>query len=119
MNNFCVLIPSYNEAKTIGAIVKDVMSRGLSAYVIDDGSTDETSENARKEGAVVIRLDINMGKGGALREGFRYIANKGFDGVIIIDGDGQHEVASIPDFIKKIPLTLRAGNLYILGQMGD
>ena len=101
MNNVCVLIPSYNEARTIGGIVRAVKTLGLTAYVIDDGSADDTSAIARKEGAVVLRHEMNKGKGEALREGFKYMLKKNYEAVIVIDGDGQHEVASISDFIKK------------------
>ncbi|MFA6320702.1 MAG: glycosyltransferase family 2 protein [Candidatus Omnitrophota bacterium] len=100
MNKICVLIPSYNESKTIGDIVHKVKALGLTACVIDDGSTDNTGSIAASEGAVVIANKANMGKGAALRSGFAYILNNDYDAVIIIDGDGQHEVSSIPDFIK-------------------
>ncbi|MDD5428582.1 MAG: glycosyltransferase family 2 protein [Candidatus Omnitrophica bacterium] len=101
MNKTCVLIPSYNEARTIGGIVKDVIGLGLAAYVIDDGSSDDTAAIARKAGAVVVRHETNKGKGASLREGFKHVLNGKFEAAIIIDGDAQHEVISIPDFIKK------------------
>jgi len=100
MNNVCVLIPSYNEAKTIGGIVRDIKALGLPAYVVDDGSSDGTAAIARDAGAIVMKHEKNMGKGAALREGFRHALKKGYDAVMVIDGDGQHEVRSIPGFIK-------------------
>jgi len=102
MNNVCVLIPSYNEARSIGAIVREVKAQGLTAYVVDDGSTDDTAAIALAEGAIVLKNEKNMGKGAALRKGFSSILKDGFDAVIIIDGDGQHEVSSLPDFIKRM-----------------
>ncbi len=100
MTNICVLIPSYNEAKTIGRIIKDVRAMGLAVYVVDDGSSDDTAAIARAEGAIVVKHEKNMGKGASLREGFRHILKKNYEAVVVIDADGQHEACSIPDFIK-------------------
>ena len=69
----CVLIPAYNEAKTIGGVLNKVKGYGFEAIVIDDGSTDGTSRIASDMGAVVIRHDTNKGKGASLREGIRYM----------------------------------------------
>ena len=107
MNNhhhhrLCVLIPSYNEAKTIGNIVKEVKAQGLSVYVVDDGSSDNTSTIAEDAGAVVIKNEKNMGKGASLREGFKYILKGRCDAVIVMDGDNQHEAGSIPDFVRQM-----------------
>lgn len=102
MNNVRVLIPSYNEAKTIGGIIGDVTARGFRVYVVDDGSSDGTAAIAGGAGAVVIRNSRNMGKGAALREGFRRILRDGCDAVVIMDGDGQHEASSIADFVKEM-----------------
>ena len=100
MNNICVLIPSYNEARTIGNIVKEVKAQGLSVYVVDDGSSDGTAAIASGAGAVVIKHEKNMGKGTSLREGFKHILKDKFEAVIIMDGDNQHEAGSIPDFVR-------------------
>lgn len=102
MNNFCVLIPSYNEAKTIGAIVKDVKAQGLTVYVVDDGSSDNTASIAKAAGAIVVKHKKNMGKGASLREGFKHILKGRFDGVVVMDGDSQHETSSIPDFFRQM-----------------
>ncbi len=102
MNNVCVLIPSYNEAKTIGGIINEIKSRGLRVYVVDDGSSDDTAAISERAGASVIRNAKNMGKGAALREGFKRVLRERCDAVMIMDGDGQHEARSIPDFIKEM-----------------
>ena len=101
MNNshICALIPSYNEAKTIGGIVKEVRAQGLSVYVVDDGSSDDTAAVASEAGAIVIKNERNMGKGASLREGFKLILKDGCDAVVVMDGDNQHEAGSIPDFV--------------------
>jgi glycosyltransferase involved in cell wall biosynthesis len=102
MNSVCVLIPAYNEAKTVGAVIAEVLSQGLRVYVVDDGSLDDTAVVAQNAGAVVIRNSQNMGKGASLREGFRRALSDKFDAVIIMDADGQHEARSIPDFVREM-----------------
>lgn len=110
--NVCVLIPSYNEARTIGPIVSDLHAKALSVYVVDDGSTDDTAKIAHDAGAVVVKHSKNMGKGSSLREGFRHIVKKGYDAVIVMDGDGQHLVADIDNFMNKMDA---AGTDIIIG----
>jgi len=103
--NLSVLIPSYNEARTIGHIVAELIRKGFVVYVVDDGSTDDTAKLAHAEGAVVVKHRKNMGKGASLREGFRHIVKKGFDAVIIMDGDGQHLASDIGNFTDKMDAT--------------
>src|SRR3989338_49944 len=105
IKNLCALVPSYNEARTIGYIVKNLVSRRIITYAIDDGSTDNSAEIAKSEGAVVLRHKANKGKGAALREGFSHILKKDFDAVLVMDGDNQHEVDDIDAFLKKIEET--------------
>lgn len=105
IKNICVLIPSYNEARTIGHIVSELTQKGFIVYVVDDGSTDDTAGIAHARGAVVVKHKKNKGKGASLREGFRHIIKKGFDAVIVMDGDGQHLAADIGNFIEKMELT--------------
>ncbi len=104
-DNICILIPSYNEARTIGGIVKDLHARHLDVYVVDDGSTDETASKARDEGATVIVHKKNMGKGASLIEGFQYILKKNFGAIIVMDGDRQHRVEDIEVFLKEFAET--------------
>ncbi len=96
----CVVIPSYNEANTIGSLVKKICQQGLDALVIDDGSYDNTSGIAQECGAVVLRNLNNEGKGASLIKGFHYVLSKDFDAVITMDGDGQHLPEEIPYFIR-------------------
>lgn len=96
----CVLIPSYNESKTIGRIVKGLRILGLAVYVIDDGSADNTAQIAREEGAVVVTHVTNKGKGASLREGFGHILKEHFDAVLIMDADGQHDIKDVDSFVK-------------------
>jgi len=93
------LIPAYNEEKAIYKVVSDALNY-LQVLVVDDGSIDSTVENAKKAGAVVINNDRNLGKGAALRNGFQYALEKGYQAVIILDADGQHDPHEIPHFLK-------------------
>ncbi|MFH1665650.1 MAG: glycosyltransferase family 2 protein [Candidatus Omnitrophota bacterium] len=96
-DNTVVIIPSYNEARTIGDIVKSVAKRGMSVFVIDDGSSDNTGRVALDSGAKVIRNEKNRGKGAAVRVGVTYVLEKtGFEWIVIMDGDGQHHTEDIP-----------------------
>ena len=92
------LIPAYNE----GARVADVV-RGAQAFlpvlVVNDGSTDDTPAHAEHAGATVIHQVPNQGKGAALRAGFRWALDHGYDAVITLDADGQHDPAEIPLYL--------------------
>lgn len=68
--------------------------------VVDDGSTDQTATLAEQAGATVIRLGSNNGKGVALRAGLQQAIDSGFDFAITMDGDGQHLVADLPNFLN-------------------
>lgn len=100
--NVWVLIPAYNEEKTLGRLLKELLERKLSVLVIDDGSEDNTSRIAEENGAVVLRNEKNSGKGVSLKKGITYLLSlKNFDYVLIMDGDGQHAPADIDKFLKE------------------
>jgi glycosyltransferase involved in cell wall biosynthesis len=101
----CVLIPSFNEARTIGPLVSSLREIGFTVYVVDDGSADDTASIAEAGGAIVLKHRYNKGKGASLREGFGHIVKKGFDSVVAMDGDGQHDPADIEGFIEKMRST--------------
>ena len=101
----CILIPSYNEARNIGAITKELKSRSLAVYVVDDGSVDGTADIAKGQGAVVITHDRNRGKGASLIDGFDRVLKDGFDAVLVMDGDGQHATGDVDNFFKKMAET--------------
>lgn len=101
----CIIIPTYNEAKNIAELVRDIRRQGLDVVVIDDGSQDNTSKIAKESGAIVLRNEINKGKGASLIKGFHYALTKDFDAVITMDGDGQHAVTDIPYFIQAAKLS--------------
>ena len=98
----CIIIPTYNESKTIGWLIGQIkgLNLNLPVIVIDDGSGDDTSSIAGKSGAVVIRNKNNEGKGASLIKGFTYALQNNFDAVIAMDGDGQHLAEEIPSFLR-------------------
>ena len=98
-----VVIPCYEHGSTIGAVVAGVAPSGLPCLLVDDGSgpaTREALEALAKRHAFVevLRRDENGGKGAALRLGYRAAAERGWDGVIQLDADGQHDAADVPRF---------------------
>ncbi len=92
------LIPAYNEARRIGAVLK-AARRLLPTLVVDDGSKDDTAKLARAAGATVVTQHPNQGKGAALRTGFRWALERDYDVVITLDADGQHDPNEMPAFL--------------------
>ena len=93
------LIPAYNEEIAIQAVVRETM-KYLPALVADDGSTDATVELSREVGAMIVQNEKNLGKGAALRNGFRYALENGYQAVLILDADGQHDPHEITLFLE-------------------
>lgn len=98
--NFLALIPAYNESRHIAQVIQEA-SLHLPVLVVDDGSVDDTATLAQNAGAEVVRQVPNQGKGAALVNGFRKAIQLGYDGVVMLDADGQHDPAEIPQFLKK------------------
>lgn len=96
----CVLIPTYNEAKSIALLIKQIRSYNLEVIVVDDGSLDNTGSIAENSGATVLQNNKNEGKGSSLIKGFNYALRRGFEAVVTMDGDGQHLPQDIPLFIE-------------------
>lgn len=92
------LIPAYNEAERIEAVIKGAVVH-LPVLVVDDGSSDETAGVAAAAGADVKPQIPNQGKGAALQAGFRHARAEGYDAVLTLDADGQHDPAEIPRFL--------------------
>ena len=101
MRVFCV-IPAFNEEKYIYDVAKIAKEFVDVVVVVDDGSIDKTFSRAIDSGAVVLRHEENMGKGAALRTGFKYALEHGADIVVTLDGDMQHDPLEIPKFLEKI-----------------
>jgi len=92
------LIPAWNEAARIGPIVEATCSR-LPVLVVDDGSRDDTPTVAAASGATVVQHPRNRGKGVALMTGFAWALERGYEAVLTLDADGQHDPADIPKFL--------------------
>lgn len=100
-DNTIIIIPALNEARTIGAIVRSVVSAGFNALVIDDGSTDATEREALDNGALVLRHTRNLGKGASIRSAIQHVTGKmNYEWIILMDGDGQHHPEDIPNLMK-------------------
>jgi glycosyltransferase involved in cell wall biosynthesis len=103
-NNTIIIIPAYNEERTIGGVIKGIRNSIQSAdiVVINDGSSDRTENAAKDAGAFVINLPFNLGYGAALQTGFKYAVRHGYRYAIQMDGDGQHNPLSLIGLIKEI-----------------
>jgi glycosyltransferase involved in cell wall biosynthesis len=97
-----IIIPAYNEEASIGKVIEGVVLEVAQAdvLVVNDGSTDATSERARRGGAVVLDLPFNRGIGGAMQAGYKYANEKGYGVAVQVDGDGQHDPKEIPRLIE-------------------
>lgn len=100
----CIIIPAYNEAENICAVINAIKKYYTQAdiIIIDDGSQDDTVQKAGTAGVLVLRHPFNMGYGVALQTGYKYACQKKYDFLLQIDGDGQHNPRHIPEFFKQI-----------------
>ncbi|MBD3367882.1 MAG: glycosyltransferase [Candidatus Eisenbacteria bacterium] len=97
-----VVVPAKNLETRIGDVVQRVRANapGVDVLVIDDGSDDDTAEAASEAGARVVRHEINRGKGEAIKTGIAAADEGGYDAMLTMDGDGQHDPVAVPDFLK-------------------
>ena len=96
-----VLVPTFNNAGTLGDVLERVGQLGIATFVINDGSTDETAHILRQIGSVtVLTHPSNQGKAAALRSGFIAAAQNGFTHAVTIDADGQHDPEQIPTMLE-------------------
>jgi len=92
-----VVLPALNEAGTVAQVVKEVQAAitGATILVVDDGSSDRTGEQALGAGAEVVTNPFTLGVGGAMRVGFRLAESHGYDVLLQVDADGQHDARDI------------------------
>lgn len=93
-----IVMPALNEESSVAAVIGEIREAlpGVTVLVVDDGSTDATARVASGAGALVARLPFNLGVGGAMRVGFAYALRNGYDVVVQIDADGQHDPRDVP-----------------------
>lgn len=116
MNLFAV-IPARDAAATVGAVVRGLRQSlpSASVLVVDDGSVDATGEVAREAGAIVVRHEVNQGKGAALQTGFDEALRRGAEAVLALDADGQHDPAVAPRLVAE----LEKADLVVGSREGD
>jgi glycosyltransferase involved in cell wall biosynthesis len=106
MHRALILIPAFNEQTSIGPLVRAIRQLTLpvpfDVLVVDDGSRDATAQLAREAGAATVSLLENLGYGNALRAGYVYARDQGYDAVVQLDGDGQHDPESIPALVQPL-----------------
>ncbi|MCC5844698.1 MAG: glycosyltransferase family 2 protein [Verrucomicrobia bacterium] len=113
LQNYLAIMPAYNESRFIERLVRELRELSVQVLVVDDGSTDGTGDLAEAAGAHVIRLEKNGGKGAALSRGFEYAEKEGYDAVVTLDSDGQHDphdVLRFFDIYNRTGIPVLVGN---------
>ncbi|MDG4596997.1 MAG: glycosyltransferase family 2 protein [Candidatus Contendobacter sp.] len=112
LNSTVILIPAHNEEATVGDIVAQVRRLWrCPVVVIDDCSTDATVPIARRAGATVLPLTIQLGAWGAIQTGLRHALRQGYRTAVTLDADGQHDPQDIGALLR--PLTTDAADVAI------
>ena len=104
MSRNLAIVPAYNEADSIGRVVRELRSRApeFDVVVVDDGSTDDTAPRASAVGAQVIRHPFNLGIGGAVQSGYQYALDRNYEVAVQVDGDGQHDPACVRELLRHL-----------------
>ena len=104
MKSLLILVPAFNEAGAIGGVIESVRANmpGTPILVSDDCSVDETASLARAAGADVLSLPHHLGLGGAVQAGYKLAFELGYEYVIRVDGDGQHDARDIPRIFEAL-----------------
>ncbi|MEX0806868.1 MAG: glycosyltransferase family 2 protein [Candidatus Binatia bacterium] len=103
----CVVVPVYNHAPAVAAVVHGVLAQNLPCVLVDDGSSRECASALDSLASTIpasialLRHAVNRGKGGAVLTGLRYAAQAGYSHAVQIDADGQHRVADIARFLDQ------------------
>ena len=95
------LLPAYNEEAHLEKVLNEVKKQITDILVVDDGSKDRTAQIARDAGVNLLSRGYNCGKGQSLKDGYNWALEHGYDAVIMLDSDGQHDPACIKDFKAK------------------
>lgn len=104
MGKILIIIPAYNEEKSIEKVVDNLINNypQYDYVIINDGSLDDTDKICQDKGYHYINLPINLGIGGAVQTGYQYALEKNYDIAVQADGDGQHNIEYIEDLIEPI-----------------
>lgn len=99
-----VVLPAWNEQETLPVVLAELREQvpGADVLVVNDGSTDQTSDVAWDSGVPVLDLPINLGVGGAMRAGYVYALRHGYDAMVQLDADGQHNPADVPQLVEAL-----------------
>jgi len=113
-----IAIPAYNEGKSIRHIVREInrLHPDFTIAVINDGSSDNTASEAAAAGAIVISHPFNLGIGGAVQTGYKFAGQNGFDVMVQMDGDGQHDPQSLSAVLNPVladELDLAVGSRFL------
>lgn len=97
-----IAIPAWNESGSVGEVVRQVSQAVplATVLVVNDGSTDDTADKAREAGAITLNLPFNVGVGGAMRTAFLYAQREGYDALVQVDADGQHNPVEISALLQ-------------------
>jgi dolichol-phosphate mannosyltransferase len=121
-SSILLAIPVFNEAATLDGVLRRVRAFARDVLVIDDGSTDETPAILARHRVEVVRHTENRGYGRAMQEMLRRADQDGYDWVITMDCDEQHEPAQIPDFVAAIEAgacDVVSGSRYLVNDASD
>lgn len=116
------IVPAFNEGESIGATLDELTSSidDVDVLVVDDGSVDDTVAIARAHGATVLRLPFNLGIGGALRTGFRWAVDEGYERAFQFDADGQHDPSEVASLLEPLQhgADMVVGSRFHTGEVG-
>lgn len=115
-----LIIPAYREAGRVGDVVRAVHAQGLGldVVVVDDGSPDDTAGDARRAGATVVSHPCNLGYGSALHTGYCFAMRQGYERVLQMDADGQHDASMLPRLLAGLDAgaDVVVGSRYLEGE---
>src|SRR3989344_449889 len=114
----CVLMPAFNEARSIGAVIGRVRQHAPRAdiVVVNDGSTDQTRAEAEAAGALVLSLPFNLGIGGAVQTGLKFAQRNEYDIAVEVDSDGQHDpvhISRLVDLVASAEADMAIGSRFV------
>lgn len=113
-----IVIPAHNEEGNLASVICEARAAldGFDIAIVNDGSADRTSQIASSMGVDVISHPVNVGYGVAVQTGFKYACSKGYDMVLLMDGDGQHNASdgvALVKMLKELPADMVIGSRFI------